>query len=87
MTLFEIMGFSEIKEPGWNYNTLRPPLKIREIFIDIKYQWHSYCLSKMRLIKRIKFLILRLFQRIAYNLGWILVTKKCKKELRGIIHD
>lgn len=81
MTLFEIMEFSEIKDPGWSYNTLRPPLKIKEILLDMKYQWFSYRQSKITLIKRIRFLILRIFQRIAYNLGWILVTNKCKKEL------
>ncbi len=80
MTLFEIMGFSEIKDPGWSYNTLRPPLKIKEIFIDIKYQWRSYCQSKLTLFKKSKFLVLRIFQRIAYNIGWILVTNKCKKD-------
>ena len=79
MTLFEILGFSEIKEPGWNYNTLRPPLKLKEVIIDISNQWKSYCQSKLGLFRRIKFLVLRIFQRIAYNLGWIIVTNKCKK--------
>ena len=81
MTLFDFVGFSEIKELGWNYNTLRPPLKIKEIIIDIKNQWQSYCQSKLNFYKRIKFLILRIFQRIAYNLGWILTTNKYKKSL------
>ena len=80
MTLFEIMGFSEIKDPGWSYNTLRPPLKIKEILIDIKYQMRSYRQSKLTLFKRTRFLILRIFQRVAYNFGWILVTNKCKKK-------
>ena len=84
MTLFEIMNFSEIKDPGWNYNTLRPPLKIREIIMDIKHQWHSYCQSKLPLFKRTKFLILRIFQRIGYNFGWILVMNKCKKESKRL---
>lgn len=83
MTLFDFIGFSEIKEPGWNYNTLKPPLKIKEVIIDIYNQWRSYCQSKLILYKRIKFLILRIFQRIGYNLGWILVTKKYKKASKG----
>ncbi len=82
MTLFDFVGFSDIKEPGWNYNTLRPPLKIREVIIDINNQWQSYCQSKMIFYKKIKFLILRIFQRIAYNFGWILTTNKYKKVLR-----
>jgi len=76
MTLFDFKGFSEIKEPGWNYNTLKPPLKIKEVIVDIKNQWQSYCMNKLRFYKRMKFLVLRIFQRIAYNLGWILATNK-----------
>ncbi|MBD3340607.1 MAG: hypothetical protein GF353_15980 [Candidatus Lokiarchaeota archaeon] len=79
MTLFEILINSEITEPGWNYQTLRPPLSFKEIIIDINYQWFSYCKSKISFFKRIKFLVLRIFQRVAYNLGWILITKRCKK--------
>jgi len=81
MTLFEMKEFSEIKELGWNYYTLRPPLKINEILNDFKYQWQSYCQNKLRFQKRIKFLILRVFQRIAYNLGWVLVSYQYKKFL------
>ncbi|KKL86456.1 hypothetical protein LCGC14_1944550 [marine sediment metagenome] len=82
MTLFDLVGFSEIKEPGWNYNTLRPPLKIREVNIDIKNQWQSYCQSELTFVKKIKFLILRIFQRVAYNFGWVLAINKYKKVLR-----
>ncbi|MHA1147586.1 MAG: hypothetical protein ACTSR8_05025 [Promethearchaeota archaeon] len=84
MTLFDIMSFSEIKEPGWSYNTLKPPLKIKEIIIDINIHWRSYCQSKMTLVKRTKFLLLRIFQRIAYNLGWMLVTNKYKRESQRV---
>ena len=82
MTLFDFVGFSDIKELGWNYNTLRPPLKIREVIIDIKNQWQSYYQSELIFYKKIKFLILRIFQRIAYNFGWILAANKYKKVLR-----
>ncbi len=87
MTLFDFVGSSEIKEPGWNYNTLRPPLKIREVNIDIKNQWQSYSQSKLAIVKKIKFIILRIFQRIAYNFGWLLATNKYKKVLRRSVYD
>lgn len=76
MTLFDSSGFSEIKEPGWNYNTLKPPLKFKDVIMDIYYQWRSYYQSRFTFYKRLKFLIMRIFQRIAYNLGWILATRK-----------
>lgn len=87
MTLFEMQEFSEIKEPGWNYNTLRPPLKFNEILIDFKYQWQSYCQSKLKFHKKFRFLILRFFQRIAYNLGWVFATKQFKKSIRRFLND
>ena len=82
MTLFDFYGCSEIKDPGWSYNTLRPPLKIKEVIIDFKTQWQSYSKNKLKFSKRMKFLILRIFQRIAYNLGWILTMNNYKKSLR-----
>jgi len=81
MTLFDFKGFSEIKEPGWNYNTLRPPLEIMEVITDFKNQWHSYCKNKLTYYKKMKFIVLRIFQRIAYNIGWLLATNKYKKSL------
>ena len=82
MTLFEMQESPEINEPGWSYNTLRPPLKVSEILIDFKNQWQSYCLNKLRFHKKFRFLILRVFQRIAYNLGWILATHQYEKSRR-----
>ena len=82
MTLFDSKKFSEIKEPGWNYNTLRPQLKIKEVVSDLKNQWYSYYSNELKSYKRMKFIVLRIFQRIAYNLGWILETNKYKKSLR-----
>ncbi len=81
MTLFDFKGFSEIKESCWNYNTLRPPLKIKEVIIDFKIQWQSYYQSKLTYFKRMKFIILYIFQRIAYNFGWILAISSYKKSL------
>ncbi len=79
MTLFDFKGFSEIKESGWNYNTLRPPLKIKDVIIDFKIKWQSYYQSKLSYFKRRKFMILYIFQRIAYNFGWILAINSYKK--------
>ncbi len=83
MTLFDLSRFSDIKNPGWNVNTLRPPLKINEILLDFKIQWNSYCYNNFHLFKRVKFFILRIFQRLAYNLGWILSTRNYYKEIKN----
>lgn len=85
MTLFDSNKFSEIRGPGWNYNTLRPPLKIREVMNDLSNQWNSYYSNNLKSHKAMKFIVLRIFQRIAYNLGWILETNKYKKSLRRIV--
>lgn len=84
MTLFEIQVFSEIKDPGWNYNTLRPPLKFNEILSDFRYQWQSYCQSKLNFHKKFTFLVLRIFQRVAYNIGWVLAINQYKKSERRL---
>ena len=85
MTLFDSKNFSEIRESGWSYNTLRPPLKIKEVVNDLKNQWYSYYSNELKSNKRMKFIVLRIFQRIAYNLGWILETNKYKKSLRRMV--
>jgi len=82
MTHFEIKEVSEIKEPGWNYNTLKPPLDLREILMDFKYQWWTYSQTNLSFQKKLKFIILRFMQRFAYNSGWMLATKKYIKSLR-----
>ncbi len=38
MTLFDSNKFSEIRGSGWNYKTLRPPLKIKEVVNDLRNQ-------------------------------------------------
>ena len=85
MTLFDTKKFSEIKEPGWDYNTLKPPLRIKEVMNDPKNQYYSYSSSKLKSYKRIRFFVLRIFQRFAYNLGWMLETNKHKKIHKGIV--
>ena len=82
MTYFEIKKLSEIKEPGWNYNTLRPPLELHEILMDFKYQWRTYSQSNLRFQKKMRFIILRFMQRFAYNFGWRLATIEYEKSLR-----
>ena len=79
MTLFDLNNFSEIKDPGWNVNTLKPPLKLKDVLLDFRIQWKSYFSYNIPFYKRIKFIILRVFQRIAYNMGWILVSIKYRK--------
>jgi len=79
MTLFDCEHFSEIKDAGWSFNTLRPPLKLKEILLDFKFQWLSYCNNKLSYHQRILFLILRVFQRFSYNIGWIISSRKFKK--------
>ncbi len=83
MTLFDLSRFSEIRNPGWNISTLRPPLKMNEVLLDFKIQWKSYCYSKFPFLKRIEFFILRIFQRFAYNIGWILSTRKYNKNVKN----
>ena len=87
MTFFEIKEISEIKEPGWNYNTLSPPLHLSEILMDFKYQFLTYSKSNLTLKKKLGFIILRVMQRFAYNLGWILITNKYDKSLRRAKND
>lgn len=82
MTHFEIKEFSEIKEPGWSYNTLKPPLEFNEILMDFKYQWRMYSQSNLRFQKKLRFILLRFMQRFAYNFGWILATNKHVKSLK-----
>jgi len=71
--------FSEIKEKGWNLNTLKPPLKFIEILKDFKYQWQKYRYKKLSIKKCGLFLILRAFQRLSYNIGWIKSSKRLIK--------
>jgi len=84
MTLFDYSGFSEIKDPGWSYSTLRPPLGFREVLLDIKMHWTRYSKDRLSFSKRVKFMVLRVFQRIGYNIGWVLATTKYRKRWAGV---
>lgn len=78
MTLFDVNQFSEIKQEGWTFNTLRPPLKLKEILQDFKFQWKTYRKHNLTLYKCINFFLLRVLQRLAYNFGWIISKNKFK---------
>ncbi len=71
MTLFDVKQFSEITAPDWSLNTLRPPLRFREVLWDFRYQWRAYCQGGLPFRRRVGFLLLRVMQRFAYNWGWI----------------
>lgn len=78
MTLFDFNRNSEIRKSGWEVNTLQPPLKFKDVLIDLKIQWISYVNSYSSFSKSLIFLVLRVFQRFSYNLGWI----KSKRDYR-----
>lgn len=80
MTLFEFKHFSEVRGEGWDINTLKPPLSPREILLDFKIQWQLYSFHNLSFFKRLGFLLLRFFQRFAYNFGWIKLRFKMNKK-------
>jgi len=79
MTVLDINRKTKMNESLWNENTLKPPLKIKETIRDIHYHWKSYHKSKIGACKQLVFLTLMIFQRISYNLGWIISKFKIKK--------
>ena len=72
MTLLDMVHISKIQESLWNENTLKPPLKVKEIVRDFQYHWKSYHQNKIGAYRRLVFLILMIYQRISYNIGWII---------------
>lgn len=79
MTGLDINLKSKMKESLWNEKTLRPPLKIKNIIRDFQYHWKSYHKSKIGAYRQLLFLILMIYQRISYNLGWIISKFKSYK--------
>ena len=71
MTLFDFNRNSEIEDPGWEVNTLQPPLKFKDVLNDFKIQWICYMKSYPSFSKSLVFLVLRVFQRFSYNFGWV----------------
>jgi hypothetical protein len=82
MTLFDLYKPSEINIPGWNDRTLKPPITFVEIIRDIKHQWLTYHINRLSYLKCSKFLVLRIFQRISYNMGWHIAHFRKRKSMR-----
>ncbi|MHA1755970.1 MAG: hypothetical protein ACTSVV_04310 [Promethearchaeota archaeon] len=75
--------YSEIKNEEWNFNTLKPPLKINHILKDIINAWNTYREEIPSLKRRFAFIFLRILQRISYNLGWVIYSEKYLKNIHG----
>ena len=64
-------NYSEVSTPDWSYDTLKPPkLNLRNMARDLK--WHLWLYKKASLPYKIvvMFVVLRILQRVAYNIGW-----------------
>ena len=64
-------AYSEVSSEEWTYDTLKPPrLTLRNMAMDLK--WHIWLYKKSRLKYKdiLFFVVLRVFQRVFYNLGW-----------------
>ncbi|MBD3212660.1 MAG: hypothetical protein GF311_08625 [Candidatus Lokiarchaeota archaeon] len=85
MTHFDLYNYNEVRGSDWDYDTLRPPLTFREVLSDIIFHWFVYGQNHKSILKRISFLVLRIFQRISYNIGWIYSSYKFQKEHGGKI--
>jgi len=83
MTHCDLYSYYEIESSKWNYEYLRPPLTFLEILSDIRFHWFIYRNNFDSILKRTCFLILRILQRISYNIGWILSSQKLQKKLGG----
>jgi hypothetical protein len=76
MTLFDVKQFSEITATDWSFDTLRPPLRPSEVLWDLRNQWRAYVNGRLPFFRRVGFLVLRIFQRFAYNWGWVFYRVK-----------
>ena len=85
MTLFELNNkISEITSPGWNSDTLKPPYSIKEVMLDFRFQWFLYRSKQISFQKRLFFIILRVFQRFSYNLGWFISIRNFRKKSKDL---
>ena len=80
MTLLDNNRFVKSNENLWDENTLKPPLKPKELVKDLLYHWRSYKNNKISHFRRYIFFILMIYQRISYNLGWLLSIFKHSKK-------
>jgi len=80
MTLLDVNRFASSNGNLWDENTLKPPLKLKDLIKDLYFHWNKYKVSKINFYRRLAFLLLMIHQRIAYNLGWLLAIHKSQKE-------
>lgn len=71
MTQLIDTNYSEVNNLPWSYNTLRPPkLNLRNMIMDLKWHLWLYKRAKIPYAQVIMFVVLRIFQRVFYNIGW-----------------
>jgi hypothetical protein len=61
----------EVGSITWGYDTLKPP-RITPVSLanDLLWEMRQYRAAKIDFVTSMKFLGLRVLQRVAYNLGW-----------------
>ena len=63
--------YSEVHSKDWTYNTLQPPkITVKNVYLDLKWHLKLYKEANLPIQIRLKFVYLRLLQRINYNRGW-----------------
>ena len=71
MTRILIDDHSEVNSPSWTYDTLRPPkLTLYNVWKDLTWHYRRYKSHDLGTRTIIGFLLLRMLQRISYNVGW-----------------
>lgn len=61
----------EVRAVVWGYDTLRPPrLTPVGIVRDLMWELHRFRAAHLGVRTACAFLILRVLQRVAYNIGW-----------------
>ncbi|MFQ6059884.1 MAG: hypothetical protein ACE5KV_01120 [Thermoplasmata archaeon] len=71
MTKIVIDDHSEVNSSSWTYDTLRPPkLTPYNTWKDLTWHYRRYRSRRLDIKTIILFLLLRMIQRISYNVGW-----------------
>ena len=71
MTHIHIAESSEVNSPEWSYQTLRPPaITIQNMARDLAWHLRLYKVDRLPSSVILQFLLLRVVQRVAYNMGW-----------------
>ena len=81
MTVLDKIHNSEMDESLWNENTLKPPLKLKECIKNLQYHWKSYHESKIGANRQLFFLALMIYQRVSYNIGWLISKFKSNRKM------